>query len=88
MKILQNIYGIQMKLFIARETDSAETRIAILPTDIGKFMKLGIDIEIEEDLGKSINFIDNVFKEAGAQISTNRNKSLSQADIVIRINIP
>jgi NAD(P) transhydrogenase subunit alpha len=77
-----------MKLFVAREIDSAETRIAILPTDIDKFIKLGIDIEVEEDLGKSINFLDNDFKEAGAQISTNRNQSLSQADIVIRINPP
>ncbi|MHC4290620.1 MAG: hypothetical protein ACYTEU_03480 [Planctomycetota bacterium] len=44
-----------MKLFVTSETDSAETRVAMLPADTAKLVRLGADVEIKKGFGKLIN---------------------------------
>ena len=77
-----------MKIFVPREKDVNETRVPLLPGDCGKLVKLGADVEVEAELGRTIDIPDEEYKEAGAKVSTNRKKSLSGAQMVLRINAP
>jgi NAD(P) transhydrogenase subunit alpha len=77
-----------MKIFVPRENDIDETRVPLLPADCGKLVKLGADIEVEAGLGRTIDIPDEEYKETGAKVSDNRKKSLSGAQMVLRINTP
>ena len=77
-----------MKIFIPSENDINETRVPLLPADCGKLVKLGADVEIEAGLARTVDIPDDAYKEVGVKISSNRKKSLSSAQIVLRINAP
>jgi NAD(P) transhydrogenase subunit alpha len=77
-----------MKLFIPKETDPAETRVSLLPTETGKLVKLGADVEVETGIGESINIPDQAYEKAGSRISNKRKMSLSKAEMVLRVSVP
>ncbi|KPK36696.1 MAG: NAD(P) transhydrogenase subunit alpha [Phycisphaerae bacterium SG8_4] len=77
-----------MKLFVPKEADAAETRVPLLPTDAGRLVQLGADVEVEGGIGESINIPDQAYEEVGAQIARDRAASLSSADTVLRIGMP
>jgi len=77
-----------MKLFIPKEKEAVETRVALLPTDTGKLIRLGADIEVQAGIGESINISDEDYEKAGSQISSDYTTSLAGADLVLRINVP
>jgi len=65
-----------------------ESRVPMLPQNVGKLVKKGAKIYIESGLGESIKISDVEYKQAGAHIEKNRRKLLSQADIVLRLRKP
>jgi NAD(P) transhydrogenase subunit alpha len=77
-----------MKLFVPKERDAAETRVPLLPMDGGKLVRLGAEVEVEAGIGESINISDDVYKEAGVKISSDRRASMSSADMVLRMSVP
>jgi NAD(P) transhydrogenase subunit alpha len=77
-----------MKLFVPKERDAAETRVPLLQTDAGKLVRLGADVVVEAGIGESINISDDVYKEAGVKISSDRRASMSSADMVLRMSLP
>jgi len=76
-----------MKLFVPKEADAAETRVPLLPTDAGRLVQLGANVEVQGGIGESINIPDEAYEEVGAQIARDRAASLWGADIVLRISI-
>jgi len=77
-----------MKLFVPKETNPAETRVPLLPMDAGKLAELGAGVEIEAGIGESINIPDQAYEKAGARVSSDRAKSLSKTDMVLRVSVP
>lgn len=77
-----------MRLFVPKELDSSERRVAIVPATVGRLVKLGAEVEVESGLGASIFFSDADYQNAGSSISTNRRASLSAADLVLRLRKP
>jgi len=76
-----------MQIFFPRE-EGTEIRATILPEVAKKFTDLGIEVVVETEIGSNIFLPDESYQQAGAIISTDRSKSLSEADIVCRINKP
>ena len=76
-----------MQIFFPKE-EAHEIRATILPEVAKKFIDLGIDISIEAGLGESVFISDELYAEAGAKISTDRNASFSAADVVCKLNKP
>jgi len=76
-----------MQIFFPRE-EGTEIRATILPEVAKKFTDLGIEVVVEADIGSNIFLTNESYEQAGALISTDRSKSLSEADIVCRINKP
>ncbi|MHC4352474.1 MAG: Rossmann-fold NAD(P)-binding domain-containing protein, partial [Planctomycetota bacterium] len=77
-----------MQLFVPREVNPAETRVPLLPTEAGKLVQLGADVEVQSRIGESINMADQAYEETGTQISGDRAASLSEAEMILRISAP
>jgi NAD(P) transhydrogenase subunit alpha len=56
--------------------------------DAGKLAELGAGVEVEAGIGESINIPDEAYEKAGAQVSSDRATSLSEADMVLRLSVP
>ena len=76
-----------MKIFFPKEQNN-ETRIAIVPLVVKKYVGLGAEVLIESGAGKSIHIDDKDYAEAGGIITKNRLDTLSNADIICRLNAP
>jgi NAD(P) transhydrogenase subunit alpha len=77
-----------MRIFVPKETDPAEKRIPMLPGGAAKLVKLGAEIEVEQGLGTALNYADRDYESAGAKISTDRLRSLAEADMLLRLRKP
>ncbi|UCD53505.1 MAG: NAD(P) transhydrogenase subunit alpha [Phycisphaerales bacterium] len=77
-----------MKLFVPKEPAPDETRAPMLPTDVGKLVKLGAEVELEAGLGRALSIADQAYEQVGARISGQREKSLAAAEMVLRISVP
>ena len=75
-----------MQIFVPRENEK-ETRVAIMPDTVKKFVKLGLAVQLEKGAGLKSLFRDEDYASAGAQIvaSEERTPALSQADIILHV---
>ena len=76
-----------MQIFFPKEKES-ENRVSILPETVKKLVELGISVEVEASLGKTVHVSDDLYTSSGASISNDRNSSLSSSDVTCRINKP
>ena len=76
-----------MQIFFPKEKES-ESRVSILPETVKKLVELGVSVEVEASLGKTVHVSDDLYASSGASISNDRNSSLSSSDVTCRINKP
>ena len=76
-----------MQIFVPKETDPHESRAAVTPETVAKFVKLGAEVVIEKGAGIQATFPDDMFTDAGATLTDDRSGSL-KADIVLRVRKP
>lgn len=77
-----------MKIVALREQDAGERRAVMNPATVEKLTKLGATVLVESGLGTTIHFSDADYTGKGAQVFTDRDATLSQADIVLRLRPP
>jgi H+-translocating NAD(P) transhydrogenase subunit alpha len=77
-----------MRCFVPKEADPSEARVPISPATAAKLVKLGADCEVERGLGLSVGWLDAEYEAAGAKTSSDRLRSLSTADLVLRLRKP
>lgn len=77
-----------MKIVVLRETQAGEARVALMPESVKKLIALGASVQIESDAGLSAARTDNDYKEAGADVSSNREALLADADVLTVVNRP
>ncbi len=75
-----------MKLFVPRESDSGETRVAMSPEVVKKLTGLGFDVVVERGAGDKSRLPDSIFKDAGASIGNAGDAS--DADVVFKVRRP
>lgn len=73
-------------LFISKESDPNETRVAASPETVKKFIALGFDVVVEKDAGKKSRIPDAEFIAAGARIGVTTD--IKQADVVLKVRCP
>lgn len=76
-----------MKIVIPKEIDPQETRVPLLPAEVGKLVQLGAEVIVESGTGSSINISDTAYEERGATVSANRSEELADADVVLHISL-
>jgi len=77
-----------MRIFVPKETHPAEKRIPMLPGGAAKLVKLGTEIEVEQGLGSALGYADRDYESAGVKISKDRQRSLAEADMLLRVQKP
>ncbi len=77
-----------MRLFVPRETQSGETRVALVPEAVRRLVGLGLEITIEAGLGASVSIPDQAYEEAGAQVTSDRREALGNCDVILRVRKP
>ena len=74
-------------LCVPRECDRPnEHRTALVPADIARLQKLGLEVAVESGLGEGIDTSDADYQAAGARILKDRAEVLSSADILFRLH--
>src|SRR5438132_11366413 len=74
-----------MRIAVARETDSAEDRVAATPETVRKMKSLGAEVVVEPGAGVKSGFPDTEYTVAGATIVKDAAKD---ADVVLKVRRP
>lgn len=69
------------------EGDS-ETRTAISPETVKKYLAVGADVRVQSGAGLASNFLDKDYEEMGATIASSLEDTVGAADIVLKVNTP
>ena len=75
-----------LKLGIPRETAKGERRVAIDPFVISRLTKLGVEVYVEKDAGKSALISDSQFE--GATLVNDLTELSEKADVLWRVQAP
>jgi NAD(P) transhydrogenase subunit alpha len=77
-----------MNVVVLRETQPGESRVALMPESIRKFAALKVRVQVESNAGLSAAVTDQQYRDAGAEVSNDRQALLNAADILVVINRP
>lgn len=75
-----------MQLGIPAESHPLESRVALVPKNLSRFVNLGFSVTVESGAGNSSGFSDSDYLDAGAKISP-RDEVMS-SDVVLRVSPP
>jgi len=76
-----------MQIGIPREIQENENRVAATPKTVELLIKQGFSFLVETNAGAAASFSDQLFTDAGAEISTEANDVLA-SDIIFKVNAP
>ncbi len=74
------------KLWIPKEVDAGETRVAATPDTVKRYVKLGFDVAVEAGAGNGSSIGDQAFADAGAQLVADPALGYRDADAVLKLN--
>ncbi|MCB9934044.1 MAG: Re/Si-specific NAD(P)(+) transhydrogenase subunit alpha [Planctomycetes bacterium] len=77
-----------VSVFIPKEAPEGERRVAATPDTVKKLTAKGLKVVVQSGAGSGSHVSDQQFKDAGAEIESDRAKGFGNADIVLQINIP
>jgi NAD(P) transhydrogenase subunit alpha len=77
-----------MNIVVLRDGASGEARVALMPESVKKLVALKVSVTIEHDAGLAAARSDDDYREAGAEISSDRNALLAAADVLVTVNRP
>jgi len=77
-----------MNIVVLRETQEGEARVALMPESVKKLVGLGASLHIESRAGLNAARTDNDYLEAGAEVSSDRETLLANADVLATVNRP
>lgn len=77
-----------MRIAVLREQTAHETRVAVTPEVVAKYLGLGASVAIEKGAGEESRLLDKDYKEAGASLCTSAATAVKGADIVLTVRRP
>jgi NAD(P) transhydrogenase subunit alpha len=77
-----------MKIAVLREDLPGEARVALMPDSVKKLFGSGATVSVESLAGLAAARSDADYAGAGAEISTDRNAMLTEADVLVTVNRP
>ena len=72
-----------MRIVVPKETKAGELRVALVPDIISKLTKAGLEVIIESNAGRSAEYSDKQFSDAGAQVKSG--DVLAGSDVVLSV---
>src|ERR1700687_376251 len=77
-----------MNIVVLRENAPGEARVALMPDSEKKIVALKVSLAVESGAGLGAARTDDNYREAGAEISSDRNALLAAADVLVTVNRP
>ena len=77
-----------MNVGVVRERHPGERRVALVPESVARIHAKGVDFLVETGAGEEAGFVDDAYREAGAEIAAAATDVLGSADLVIRVQAP
>ena len=77
-----------VRIAVPKETAPGEHRAALLPANVQRLVDKGVEVQVETGLGATIDVSDDQYKQAGAEVVTDRQALMGGAGIVLRVGHP
>ena len=77
-----------MNVVVLRETQAGEARVALMPESVKKLIALKASVLVESGAGLNAARTDGDYQEAGAEVSSDRDALLANADVLAAVNRP
>jgi H+-translocating NAD(P) transhydrogenase subunit alpha len=77
-----------MRLAVPKENTPGETRVAIAPDSVKRFIAKKIEVSVETGAGEHAFLSDDAYRAVGATIEPNADELLAKGDVVIKIHPP
>jgi NAD(P) transhydrogenase subunit alpha len=77
-----------MNVVVLRETQPGEARAALMPESVKKLTGLKCVVQVERDAGLAAARTDEDYRQAGAEVSADRDALLATADVLAAVNRP
>lgn len=84
----KDIVLLKMKIVVTKEVRGGENRVALTPDGVKSLTKAGFECHIESGAGRDSFISDDQYRQAGAQISDNKETLLASGDVLIKVNPP
>ena len=73
-----------MKVAVLKETFPGECRVGLVPANISRLTKAGVQLVIESGAGAAAGFSDEDYRDQGAEVVPDRAR-MSEADVVVQV---
>jgi NAD(P) transhydrogenase subunit alpha len=77
-----------MQITVLKETETGESRVALIPESVKKLVSMKIDVAVESGAGIESGASDADYEAAGARVSKDRAGLLASADFLTVVNRP
>ena len=77
-----------MRVAVLKEARSTENRVALVPLGVKALVKRGLTVTVQSGAGETSGISDLIYREAGAEITTNAQDTLKDAEVVLVVNPP
>lgn len=77
-----------MLIGVPKEIKTLEHRVGLVPSSVKELVANGHQVLIETGAGTAINFTDQIYHDAGAQIAANAEEVFEKADMIIKVKEP
>jgi len=80
--------GESMRVVVPKETMPGECRVALVPETVGKLVKAGLSVVVEQGAGEAAGFTDAAYEKVGASIAPDARTLYAGADVVAKVQKP
>ena len=77
-----------MNIAVLRETSAGEARVALMPDSIKKLLTANVSLKVESEAGLAAARSDDDYRDAGAEVSADRNAIIAATDVLVTVNRP
>lgn len=77
-----------MKIGVIKEGREGETRVALIPADIKKLVRKGLEVVVEKGAGAAGGYSDADYEKAGAELGSDSASVAAAVQILVGVNAP
>ena len=77
-----------MRVAVLMEARCTENRVALVPLGVRALVKRGLTVTVQSGAGETSGISDLIYREAGAEIATNAQDTLKDAEVILVVNPP
>src|SRR5580693_4230124 len=77
-----------MRIGVPKEIKAYEYRVGLTPAAVGELVARGSPVLVETGAGAGINFSDDDYRAAGAEIAPDAKSVFDNADMIVKVKEP